>query len=54
MDVKRKIEKGFPTEEQFKEYLEVNCYPPPHWLEIDSLSKELDKEGTHFPWWPNK
>lgn len=54
LDVRKKIEKGFPTEEQFKQYLEVNCYPPPHWLEIDSLSKQLDKEGTHFPWWPNK
>ena len=52
VDLKRNIEKEFSSEAQFKEYLDSNGYQSPHWLEIDSLSKELDMPGTQFPWWP--
>jgi hypothetical protein len=52
VDVKKKKEIGFPSEAQFNKYLELNEYQPPHWLKLDSLSKELDKKGTRFPWWP--
>ena len=51
LDTKQKTEKGFVSEEEFKEYISKNNYPQPHWLNIDSLSEALGN-GSKVPWIP--
>ena len=49
LDTKKKIEEGFSNEAEFKSYIQKNSYPTPNWLDIDSLSESVGKDGT-LPW----
>ncbi|MDJ1467910.1 hypothetical protein QNI19_29135 [Cytophagaceae bacterium DM2B3-1] len=51
IDTRKKIEKGFPSKEEFEMYIKENHYPIPQWHNIDSLSNALS-QGAQVPWQP--
>lgn len=51
IDAKKRIEKSFSSEGDFKAYVSEKHYPVPQWHDIDSLSKALG-EGGEVPWMP--
>jgi hypothetical protein len=48
IDARNQVEKGFDNENEFKQYVEKNNYPLPHWYNLDSLAELLGSKS--LPW----